>query len=82
MSLRRSHTMKIADTIWLTGMYGSIGIVLGEDAITGERKAYIGVHYGRDEDEDREMVARGGSKLLLATVERIAFYLSKEEVKN
>ncbi len=70
--------MKIIDTIWLTGMYGHVGIVLGEDAITGERKAYIGVHKGQDEVADREMVAAGGSKLAKEIAERIRRHFDKE----
>ncbi|KKN28987.1 hypothetical protein LCGC14_0848530 [marine sediment metagenome] len=71
--------MLILDTIWLTGMYGNIGIVLGEDSITGEKKAYIGVHTGHDEDSDREMVASGGAKLRKETVESILRHFDKEE---
>ncbi len=55
--------MKILETIWFTGMYGFVGIVLGEDNITGERKAYIGVHNGVDEDSDRALIANGGAHL-------------------
>ncbi len=70
--------MKIIETIWFTGMYGFCGIVLGEDSITGERKAYVGVHHGRDEDSDRKLIASGGSKLPREMAERILKHFDKE----
>ena len=74
--------MKVIGVIWLTGMYGNVGIVLGEDAITGERKAYIGVHKGRDEKSDSEMIAAGGAKLTEQMVDRIQRHYNKDEVGN
>lgn len=74
--------MKIIDTIWFTGMYGFCGIVLGEDVITGERKAYLGVHRGRDEASDQAMIAEGGSKLTRETAALILKHFDKEEVKH
>ena len=71
--------MKIIDTIWPTGMYGHVGIVLAEDSITGERKVYVGVHRGQNEDWDRELVTSGGSKLPRSTAERILQHFNKEE---
>jgi len=70
--------MKIIETLWFTGMYGSCGLVLGEDSITGERKAYIGVHLGRDEASDQRLIVSGGSKLTRATAERILRHFDKE----
>ncbi len=70
--------MKIIKTIWFTGMYGHVGIVLAEDSITGERKAYVGVHRGQDEDSDRELIASGGSKLPREIAERILKHFDKE----
>jgi len=74
--------MKIVETIWFTGMYGCCGIVLGEDAITGERKAYLGVHRGVDEESDQELIASGGSKLTREIAEHILRHFDKEEVGN
>lgn len=70
--------MKVNGVMWFTGMYGNVGIVLGEDAITGERKAYIGVHKGRDEKSDTEMIAAGGTKLTRGAAERILKHFDKE----
>ena len=43
--------MKQLDTIWFSGLE-TIGIVIGEDEITGERKAYIGTGKGYSEEAD------------------------------
>ena len=72
--------MKITDTIWFTGMYGNMGIVLGEDTITGERKAYIGTHRGVGEESDRQLIAEGGARLSRGIVERILKHFDAEEV--
>lgn len=71
--------MKIIETIWFTGMYGCCGIVLGEDVITGDRRAYLGVHRGVDEESDRALIADGGSHLSRATIEGILKFLDKED---
>jgi len=67
--------MKINETLWFTGMYGHVGIVLGTDAITGERKAYIGVHAGQEEGADTHLIAAGGTKLEPAIARRVADWL-------
>lgn len=69
--------MKIIETIWFTGMYGFCGIVLGEDVITGERKAYLGVHHGVEEESDRRLIAKGGAKFTRETAERILRHFDK-----
>ena len=70
--------MKIIDTIWLTGMYGHVGIVLGEEAITGKRKVYIGGHKGQGLKEDLETVVGGGSEFSRGRVEMILKHFDKE----
>lgn len=72
--------MKILDTKWITLMTGEcIGIVVGEDKITGKRKAYIGMGQGRNEDDDTTQIAENGSPLYLSMVEEILKLLKKEE---
>jgi len=68
-------TVNIAETLWFTGMYGFCGVVLGEDPITGERKAYLGVHAGRDEGMDRKMIVGGGAKINKGHAKRILDHL-------
>ena len=46
---------------WFTGIFGTIGIVVGKDEVTGKKKAYIGLGGGADENADIEHIARTGS---------------------
>ncbi len=74
--------MKIIETIWFSGTHGEYGIVLGEDVITGERKAYLGVHHGSDEAGDQRMIAEGGAKLTRQMAERLLRHFDKEAVDH
>lgn len=61
--------MKILKTKWFTepGVLPQIGIVLGEDEITGELKARIGTgHVHRDETADAKKIAKQGAKFSVA----------------
>lgn len=54
--------MKIIDSIWFSSFtHPTIGIVFGQDEITGERKAYIGIGGGVDEARDDEHIAKTGA---------------------
>ena len=58
--------MKINDVFWFTPATGEcIGIVYGTDDVTGERKAYIGVGNGINEEEDIALIAKTGAKFIL-----------------
>ena len=74
--------MNIVETIWFTGMYGHAGIVLATDELTGEHKAYLGVHFGRDEDDDNRLIVNGGTKITAEAMERVLRHLKKEEVSG
>lgn len=56
--------MKIIDSLWFTGEFGKIGIVVvknnGKDI-----KAYIGLAKGRDEQADERMIAEYGTPFYL-----------------
>jgi len=56
--------MKIIDAMWFTQMAstGTIGLVVVEDEITGERKSYIGSASGLDATTDAEHIAQTGAK--------------------
>lgn len=54
--------MEIIDTVWFAGK-DCIGIVVGKDEITKERKGYIGVSKSGDEKADIEYIAKTGSKV-------------------
>lgn len=62
--------MKIIASAWFTPYYPGflfpkqqpcIGIVLGEDAVTGKEKAYIGYGAGFDKSDDAGEIAKHGS---------------------
>jgi len=67
--------MRVTDTIWFTGIYGSVGIVLGVDDVTGDHKAYIGAGVGDSDESDTETIKDHGNPLNLDTVLRIATHI-------
>lgn len=74
--------MKVTEKFWITTDRGCIGIICGEDEITGERKAYIGIGNGQNENWDAEYIAQQGSPLSLGMVEQIRGRLTKPEDEN
>lgn len=72
--------MKITDSIWFTPLasIGQIGIVIGEDETTGQRKAYIGVGHGVSDERDEQLVAQYGSKFPAVLARRISTWLNEE----
>jgi hypothetical protein len=74
----RRNSMKIQDAIWFTemGTPRPIGIIYGEDEVTGEKKAYIGTGHGFNEHADTQHIAKYGAKLTLETVKQLLGYLS------
>ena len=49
--------MKILKTTWFSTAKGTIGIVLGEDSVTKEKKAYIGIGDGENPNVDSLYIA-------------------------
>lgn len=76
--------MKNVQSFWFNsmGLIGCVGIVLGEDEVTGQRKAYIGVGLGINELFDERIVAESGAKFPAEMAERIAIWLNEEPVKK
>lgn len=60
--------MNIKGIYWLSGYFGALGIVTGEDEITGVKKAYIGQVSGIDEEIDTTYVAENGTPLPPSTL--------------
>ncbi len=58
-------------TLWFTNSKGCIGIVLGEDSVTGEKKGYISQCRGDNERQDTHDITRNGSKFTKETAEKI-----------
>ncbi len=48
--------MKVIETLWFSNIAGCIGIVVIEEDVTGDRKAYIGPISGTDEKADTEQI--------------------------
>lgn len=71
--------MNITHDFWFSGMAGLVGIVVGEDEITGEIKAYIGVAPGIDQVADAKFVNQGGTKLSLSTLDEIRGHLAPKK---
>lgn len=71
--------MRIVDDIWFTSFMGIIGIVIGEDETTGERKAYIGIASGFHTEMDKRMIAANGAPFTPEIAARIATLLNPPE---
>jgi hypothetical protein len=73
--------MKIVDSIWFTemGEHRPIGIILVENELTGERKAYIGKstlsESKKTEEHDSKLIIDVGAKIHVHTVARLLRFL-------
>jgi hypothetical protein len=65
---------KILEVFWFTAGNCTIGVVVLEDSVTREHKAYIGQGRGIDEDADALFIAEQGAKILPETLDRIRKY--------
>lgn len=63
--------MKILDAMWFSSRGGYCGLVVGEDELTGEKMAYIGVVSGNNEKVDAQEVAQWGCKVNLRRLNEI-----------
>jgi len=62
---------KILDATWFTAGSNCIGIVIIQDLITKEKKAYIGLGKGLDEGEDATEITSKGNQLPLEILQEI-----------
>jgi len=69
--------VKAIDSMWFTNIHGTVGIVIIEEDVTGDRKAYIGVVPGEDKKADTEAIIAWGNKFSLNTAQRIERFLKK-----
>lgn len=69
--------MKIINTMWFTpwGSYDIIGIVIGLDEQTGEKKAYIGFGNRLNQELDAKHIAKTGAKLTKETLAELTKWL-------
>lgn len=68
--------MEIVDKLWISTERGALGIVVGNDKVTGERKAYIALIAGHDEDIDANYVLENGSRFPIEFAQRLIRDLS------
>ena len=71
--------MKILESFWFSGSFGTLGIVVGEDTFTKKRKAYIGLCSGGNEESDTSHIAKHGSPVTEYQVTRISELLKGGE---
>ena len=69
--------MKIVEKLWFTNEQGTIGIIIIEENFTQDRKAYIGIGKGKDEQKDAEAILAWGNKFSLDTADWIRQRLTK-----
>ena len=60
---------------WFSSIDGCFGIVVGQDEITKEKKAYIGRGAGQIEEEDCVYISQHGAKIRLSQLENIVKHL-------
>lgn len=60
--------MKVIESIWFTHQTQCVGIVVAECEVTKQRKAYIGVGKGDDEQADIHSILNWGAKLTPGTL--------------
>ena len=72
--------MKVLADYWFSDMRGgTVGIVVGEDEVTAERKAYIGAVEGYNQAVDKESILDGGQKLPLSFLEGLVKQLKAKK---
>ena len=71
--------MKVIDTIWFSDLDGPVGIVIVEDFVTQQRRAYIGRAGGLSHDADAQRILASGSRFHFATAMQIAHALANPE---
>lgn len=67
--------MKIIDDMWFSNSQGVVGIVVIEDEVTHERRAFIGAASGHDVKADTEAIAAFGNSFSASAAARIIIKL-------
>ena len=67
--------MKIIEEFWFTSFDDCIGIVVIEEDVSGERKAYIGTASGTKEKEKASAIWAWGANFTYGTVLRLEHLL-------
>ena len=72
---------RVVDTLWFTNMKGVIGIVILAEDVTNDRKAYISVVDGHDQNVDTQTVISYGNPLSVDTIERLLYGLGERRLR-
>jgi len=67
--------VKVIETLWFNSFAGTVGIVVGEEDITKDRKAYIGAASGLDEKAGTDHIVSFGLPFSLDTAKRLVYLL-------
>ena len=67
--------MKVIETLWFNSFGGTVGIVVGEEDITKDRKAYIGSASGLDGKADTDHIIGFGLPFSLETARKLVYLL-------
>ena len=70
--------MKLIHVVWFT-REKCFGIAVGEDEITKERKAYIGIVPGIRAEVDAKNILENGARVYAPMLEEIVMMLRKED---
>ncbi len=74
--------MRVVDSLWFTNNRGTIGIVIIQEDVTGERKAYIGIGDGHNEKADTQSIVDWGNPLSISVLGWIWSQLSFSMLKT
>ncbi len=74
--------MKVVDSLWFTNNKGTVGIVTIEEDVTGDRKAYIGIGDGHNQEADTQSIVDWGNPLSISALGRITSQLSPHKPKR
>jgi len=73
--------MRPIKNFWFTANDKLVGIVVGKDTYTGKKKAYIGLGFGENEDEDAKHILDYGVPFPIEMVDMLKEALTKEKKK-
>lgn len=71
--------MKVIETLWFSNIFGCVGVVVVEEDITADRKAYIGAAPGFNENADIDAIISDGNPFSLETIKRLQRLLTKKK---
>lgn len=70
----------VVSSVWFTHGNECIGVVMGIDSVTKERKAYVGLGSpGNEESQDVESIVKYGTKIYYSIAEQLYNHLKENE---